>query len=179
MSKHKNRSFESRDRRAQFEHPPASRLSPNVVVAVAGAVFAVVLVYAMASSGRGTAGTDSSNIAPVGADLSLPLSTFADGAARFYRYTTAAGREVRFFVMKSSDGVVRAAFDACDTCYRDKRGYHQQGDVMVCNKCSRTFPSNEINVLRGGCNPSPLERTVAGDQVVLKAADLERGALYF
>jgi uncharacterized membrane protein len=111
--------------------------------------------------------------------VSLPVATFADGAARFYRYTTAAGREVKFFVMKSSDGVLRAAFDACDTCYRERKGYHQQGDVMVCRNCGRSFRSADINVLQGGCNPAPLERTIAGDQLVLKAASIELGAMYF
>lgn len=81
--------------------------------------------------------------------------------------------------MKSSDGVVRAALDACDTCYRERKGYHQQGDVMVCNNCRRTFRSVDINVLQGGCNPAPLERTVVGDHLVLTAASLELGAVYF
>ena len=118
-------------------------------------------------------------IAGAGSDVTLPVSTFADGAARFYRYTTTAGREARFFVMKSSDGVVRAAFDACDTCYRERKGYRQQGDVMVCNSCRRTFRSVDINVLQGGCNPGPLERTVVGDQLVLTGASIELGAMYF
>ena len=46
------------------------------------------------------------------ADLDVPAATFDDGLAHFYRYVTAAGREVRFFVMKSRDGKVRAALDA-------------------------------------------------------------------
>jgi uncharacterized membrane protein len=110
-----------------------------------------VLVYAIASGRQaGPADVPVMEIAGAGTDVSLPVATFADGRARFYRYATSAGREVRFFVMKSSDGVLRAAFDACDTCYRDKLGYHQEGDVMVCNKCGRTFRSVDINVLQGG-----------------------------
>lgn len=180
MSKHKKHHHHPHDRRAQFEAPPPRRVSPTAAVLVMCVLLGGVLVYLIAS-GR-PAGPDSlpvTDIAGSGTDVALPAATFADGAARFYRYTTAAGREVRFFVMKSSDGVIRAAFDACDTCYREKRGYHQEGDVMVCNKCGRSFRSVDINVLQGGCNPAPLERAVVGDQVVLKAASIAQGTFYF
>jgi uncharacterized membrane protein len=182
MSKHKKHPSHSHDRRAQFEAPPARRrgVSPTAVMVALSLMFGGVLVYVIAS-GRQAGGSEMpvTQIAGRGADVNLPVAAFADGAARFYRYTTAAGHEVKFFVMKSSDGVVRAAFDACDTCYRDKLGYYQQGDVMVCRKCGRTFRSVDINVLRGGCNPAPLERNVVGDQIVLTATSIEAGVAYF
>ncbi len=81
--------------------------------------------------------------------------------------------------MKSSDGVMRAAFDACDVCFREKKGYRQEGDVMVCNNCGQRFPSTKINVLKGGCNPAPLGRTVQGDSLVINASDIEQGGWYF
>jgi uncharacterized membrane protein len=147
------------------------------VLAVAGVLLAVV-VFVIASSGQATDHPGWTDVTS-GADVVVPVATFDDGVARFYRYTTARGGEVRFFVMKSADGVVRAAFDACDTCYRDRLGYYQRGDVMVCNKCQQTFRSVDINVLQGGCNPAPLERRVVGDRLVLDAAAIERGAIYF
>jgi len=170
------------DRRARFEEQPSrsswsSATSAMLVVCVLLAgVFAYLVTSAPGAQSEPDAGVA---VATAGQDVQLPLATFSDGAARFYRYTTAGGREIRFFVMRSSDGVVRAAFDACDTCFRDRRGYRQQGDVMVCNKCSRSFRSVDINVLQGGCNPAPLERAVVGDQVVLRAAALEAGEGYF
>ena len=180
MSKHKKHPHHGHDRRAQFEaHPRRKGVSPTVVMLAASAVFAGVLVYVIAS-GRQSANTvPVTEIAEAGADVNLPVAMFADGAARFYRYTTTPGREITFFVMKSSDGVIRAAFDACDTCYRARLGYQQQGDVMVCNKCGRSFRSVDINVLQGGCNPAPLERNIVGDHVTLKAASLAAGATYF
>lgn len=181
MSKHKKHPNHSHDRRAQFDTPPPRRgLSPTALVLAVCVLLGFVLVYLIAS-GRPAGGSEvaTTQITGTGADVALPVATFADGQARFYRYAMATGREVRFFVMKSADGVLRAAFDACDTCYRDKLGYHQQGDDMVCNKCGRTFRSVDINVLQGGCNPAPLERTVVGDQIVLKAASIEAGVSYF
>ena len=75
--------------------------------------------------------------------------------------------------------MIRAAFNACDVCYLDKKGYRQEGDDMVCNNCGQRFPSELINEVRGGCNPSPLVRTIEGDEVVIRVDDILSGARYF
>ncbi len=108
----------------------------------------------------------------------LPLSTFDDQKAHFYTYMH-EGRSIEFFVLKSKDGVVRAAFNACDVCFQSKKGYRQEGDEMVCNNCGNRFPSNKINELRGGCNPSPLDRIVEGDTLVILVEDIIEGQIYF
>lgn len=108
----------------------------------------------------------------------LPLSTFDDGQAHFYTYIH-EGRPIEFFVLKSKDGVVRAAFNACDVCFPAKKGYHQEGDEMVCDNCGSRFPSNLINEVRGGCNPSPLDRSVEGDTLVIQVGDIVGGLDYF
>jgi hypothetical protein len=108
----------------------------------------------------------------------LPLSTFGDYQAHFYTYMH-QGRPIEFFVLKSKDGVVRAAFNACDVCFPAKKGYRQEGDEMVCNNCGTRFPANQINEVRGGCNPSPLDRTVDGDTLVIQVEDIVRGLDYF
>jgi uncharacterized membrane protein len=110
--------------------------------------------------------------------VSLPLSELT-GKAAFYEYKTASGKEVRFFAMRSSDGVYRAALDSCDVCFAAKQGYHQEGDDMVCNKCGNHFHSSQINEVRGGCNPVGLERKVTGDRLVIKSSELEQGVEYF
>jgi uncharacterized membrane protein len=106
------------------------------------------------------------------------VSDLKDGKAHFYTIK-AGGKTVNFFVMKSSDGIIRAAFDACDVCYREKKGYREEGDYMVCNNCGQRFPSRKINEVKGGCNPSPLNRTIVGNNVVLKVNDIQSGAFYF
>lgn len=108
----------------------------------------------------------------------LPLSTFDDFKAHHYTYMH-LGRPIEFFVLKSNDGVVRAAFNACDVCFLSKKGYTQDGDEVVCNNCGRRFPSDQINVVHGGCNPSPLQRTVEGDSLVIQVEDIVRGQEYF
>jgi len=108
----------------------------------------------------------------------LALSTFDDYKAHFYTYVV-NGRSVEFFVVKSQDGVVRAAFNACDVCFQAKLGYRQEGDVMVCNNCGRRFPTDQVNEVQGGCNPSPLTRTISGDNVIILGTDLAQCLSFF
>jgi uncharacterized membrane protein len=112
--------------------------------------------------------------------FTYPLSLFDDGKARHFQYADAAGNvTVGYFILKSTDGVVRAAFDACDVCWRAGKGYYQEGSTMVCRNCGRRFESVMVNEVQGGCNPAPLNRTIQGDQVVIRVDDLEKGRIYF
>ena len=114
----------------------------------------------------------------VNGQISIPLADVSDGKARFFTYRS-GGTEVKFFVLKSRDGIVRAALDTCDVCYRDKKGYRQEGDFMICNNCDQQFRSDRINEISGGCNPVPLQRTVAGDRLIIPEAELAGGVRYF
>jgi hypothetical protein len=108
----------------------------------------------------------------------LPLSSFDDMKAHHFTYMH-EGQPIEFFVLKSNDGVVRAAFNACDVCFGSKKGYTQDGDHMICNNCGRRFPADQINVVHGGCNPSPLGRIVEGDTLVIEVKDILAGKGYF
>ena len=111
--------------------------------------------------------------------VTYPEQTFANGKARHFTYKTEDGVSIRYFILKSSDGVIRAAFDACNVCWQANKGYSQKGDVMVCNNCGRQFPSTRINEVHGGCNPVALNRKVERGTVVLYVADLLKGKHYF
>jgi hypothetical protein len=113
-----------------------------------------------------------------GGAVRFPLTTFDDQQAHHYTYMH-AGQPIEFFVLKSKDGIVRAAFNACDVCYDSKLGYTQDGDYMVCNNCGRRFPADQINVVHGGCNPSPLTRVVEGDSLVIEVEEIIKGKDYF
>ncbi len=110
--------------------------------------------------------------------IEISTSVMDDDKAHFYIYDS-NGVEIHYFVLKSSDGVIRAAFDACDSCFAEKLGYYQEGDDMVCNNCELRFPSVKINEEKGGCNPAPLDRTIDGNDVVIKISDIENGRKYF
>jgi len=118
------------------------------------------------------------SVKDVNGEVRIDVGQVNDGEAHYYSFED--GRNtIKFFVIKSSDGVIRAAFDACDVCFPAKKGYTQQGDFMVCNNCGRKFHSARVNVVEGGCNPAPLKREKLGDQLVIKVADILPGARFF
>lgn len=114
----------------------------------------------------------------VNGKIEIPLKKVDDGKAHYFKFEQ-DGTTINFFVVQSNDGVIRAAFDACDVCFPAKKGYTQDGDFMICNNCGRRFHSSRINVVEGGCNPAPLRRQVVGDKLVIKTSDIIPGARYF
>jgi len=168
---------DSRERkRAQFADgaPPKRKAAAWLILAViALAAVAAFVVF----RGRGE---QAANVIPNSAsgDIRIPLAELS-GTAKFYDYTLADNKKMRFFALKSSDGVYRAALDACDTCYHAKKGYHQEGDDMVCNNCGMHFHSAQVNEVHGGCNPVSLPRQIEGDALVIKASDLQARQEYF
>ena len=119
------------------------------------------------------------NAQPHNGFFSFPVSEFQDGRARHFSFQVSPNKTIRFFVIKSSDGVIRAAFDACEVCYRAQKGYVQQGDNMVCMNCGMKFKSVKVNEVTGGCNPSALRRTVKDGKVLISQQDMLVGAKYF
>lgn len=110
--------------------------------------------------------------------VQIPLGEVNDGKAHYYEYKH-DGKEIKFFVIKSRDGVIRAAFDACDVCFPAKKGYSQDGEFMICNNCGRRFHSSQINVVEGGCNPAPLARKEQDGNLVIRVQDILPGARFF
>ncbi|MGE4441057.1 MAG: Fe-S-containing protein [Desulfomicrobium sp.] len=138
------------------------------------------LVLATAGSAHAFLGLFSQNdrLTPENGQVRISLSRISDGKAHHFSFED-QGVELKFFVLKSSDGVIRAAFDACDVCFREKKGYSQDKDFMVCNNCGMRFHSSRINEVEGGCNPSPLARGIDGDELVIATSDLIAGKRFF
>ncbi len=187
MSKeNQSRSNQNREKkRAEFSQPASKKVGyKSIFIIVLVAVVALAGYIAISGSGdKPTSTTVTStapnSAAPAAADIRIPVADIGSGKAKFFDYTTSDKRPVRFFAVKSSDGVYRAALDACDTCFHAKKGYHQEGDDMVCNNCGLRFPSAKINEVAGGCNPVGLARTLEGDSLVIKASELEKSKSYF
>ncbi|PLY04938.1 MAG: DUF2318 domain-containing protein [Desulfuromonas sp.] len=165
---------ERQEKREQFTktRSKSSKLLPLVMVALVVAGGAAWLFVSPGDGGHRLVSADRDG------RILLATGDFADGQARFYRFEDESG-PIDFFVVQSRDGVIRAAFDSCDVCYRELKGYRQEGNEMVCVNCGQRFPTDKINVLKGGCNPAPLERQQRADQVVIAASDIKRGAGYF
>ena len=114
----------------------------------------------------------------VASQVSLPATLFEDGKARHFQHV-AGDFKIKYFVLKSSDGIIRAAFDACDVCWPAGKGYYQEGDYMVCRNCGRKFASVLVNEVKGGCNPAPLNRRVENGNVIIEVKDILDGRQYF
>jgi len=110
--------------------------------------------------------------------LRIPIKDIDDGNAHFFKTRADDGTMVSFFTLKSTDGVIRSAIDACDVCYRSGKGYVQEGDFMICENCKRQFPASRINVVKGGCNPAPLKRNIEGGDLVINMADINKNSWY-
>jgi len=111
--------------------------------------------------------------------ITLPVAKLVDGKARFYKFED-GGKEISFFAVKAADGSIKTAFDACDACYKSKKGYEQQGDKMNCKNCNQKFAVNRLGPnATGGCNPGYLPHQLNGGSISIKADDLKGGARYF
>ena len=111
--------------------------------------------------------------------VSIPVAKLADGKAQFYRLEE-GGKTIAFFAVKAADGSIKTAFDACDACYKAKKGYEQQGEKMNCKNCNQKFAISKLGPnATGGCNPGYLPNQVSGGNVIIKVDDLRGGAHYF
>ncbi len=170
---------EREQKRAEFHNEKKS--SNKLIIPVVVVLIAVAGVAGWLLSG-GTATSAPSGLTTVSplqdGTVRFAASEFADGKARFFRYESQRGA-IDFFVVRSNDGVIRAAFDSCDVCYKALKGYRQEGEEMVCNNCNMRFRTELVNEVKGGCNPAPLNRRQVGQEIVIAARDIEQGGRYF
>ena len=182
MSKNQKKSvaIKSAEKKAIIlEAKTKSRLPVLLVSGLAVLVIAAAAFFMTRTNGGGTVAADSFKTDVSATSITYPVELFADGKARHFRYKVDDAITIQYFILKSSDGVIRAAFDACDVCWLAGKGYQQSGDVMVCRNCGRKFASVLVNEVKGGCNPAPLNRKVEGGKVVLQIHDILTGKQYF
>lgn len=151
---------------------------PFVIAAVGVCIIAAAVVFY--STQGGNASPEAAN-GPAVVDNTLvifPANLFEDGRARHFEYVSGEDT-IRYFILKSSDGILRAAFDACDVCWPAGKGYYQEGDHMVCRNCGRRFVSVLVNEVKGGCNPAPLSRKLENNKLIIQIKDIEQGRQYF
>ncbi|MFH2057438.1 MAG: DUF2318 domain-containing protein [Pseudomonadota bacterium] len=141
-------------------------------------VFVISMFLLVGVNSHAFFGGKFTTLTPKDGKLTIPVNKIDDGIAHYYKAKSADGTMVDFFVVKSSDGVIRAAIDSCDVCYRSGKGYVQDGNVMVCTNCNRRFATDRINEVKGGCNPAPLARVMDGDNLVVSMTDINANAWY-
>jgi uncharacterized membrane protein len=111
--------------------------------------------------------------------VTIPAAQAGDGKTHFYRFND-GGKGIDFFVVKGTDGAFHVAFDACDACFKEKKGYSQEGNFMICRNCNMKFAINRIGKdNHGGCNPGHLDFALSGNSITIKDADLKAGSRFF
>jgi uncharacterized membrane protein len=146
-------------------------------IAAAAAILLILsAAQALAFSLSGRPGA--TTLEPSDGVLSIPLEGISDGKAHYFKVLADDGVLVTFFTVKSADGVVRAAVDSCDVCYRSGKGYVQEGDFMVCTNCGLKFATSRINEVKGGCNPAPLDRIIDNGNLTVRMADINANSWY-
>ncbi len=161
-----------------------NRSKGMIIGAVAAGILVVVVVAVSAGMLDGIFRKSPAEIAKAAGVMEtadavrIPLTALDSGKALFLSLES-EGRQLHYFALKSRDGAYRAALDACDVCFQSNRGYRQEGDLMVCNNCGQTFPSNRIGEIKGGCNPHPLARRIEGQYLVIGKADIVARKDYF
>lgn len=143
-----------------------------------GAIVAVALLTVAVTAFAFTLGKYE-KVKESGGVVTVSVSKLSDGKAHFYKLDD-GGKDIAFFAVKSSDGSYKTAFDACDACFKSKKGYEQAGDKMNCKNCNQKFAIAKLGPnASGGCNPGYLPHKLNGSNLTISAADIKAGARYF
>ncbi|UCD13614.1 MAG: DUF2318 domain-containing protein [Thermoplasmatales archaeon] len=172
----KGKSKRAKQRKMELERRKRNAKTMMIVSVMLIAVMCVVVYVAMSMNGNESIqNPESAQESPVQSEteVRIPLSEISD-EANFYNYNV-DGVLVRYFAVEDSGGDVHVAFDACDICYSEKKGYRQIDNVMHCINCGNEYPIISLGTenIAGGCWPSYLPMKIDGDDVVLETSDLE------
>jgi len=114
-----------------------------------------------------------------GGEIKIPVKEVNDGKVHFFTYMK-AWKRINFFVRTDEEGGLSAYFDACLTCHKQKKGYHEEGSDIVCNECNMHFRLAERKWDNtAGCSPIPLKSEITDGFIVIKTENIEKGAKLF
>ncbi|MFX0119352.1 MAG: DUF2318 domain-containing protein [Promethearchaeota archaeon] len=168
IKKTKNKSYRSKPKKLmrKGEDQNWNMLMVIVIVSIVG--FAAIIIL----QENNTSSTKFLLPQKEGDNVVLSISNLNNNA-KFYNYQTESVK-IAYFAVIGSDNNVHIAFDACDVCFAEKKGYRQNNAVMVCNNCGKQFNINSIGTdnIQGGCWPSYLPITVTDGTVQIKISDI-------
>lgn len=88
-------------------------------------------------------------------ELKILKSEITD-KVKFYPYES-DGIYMEVLAIKANDGSIRTALNTCQICFNSGQGYYkQEGDKLVCQNCGNRFGVDDVEIVRGGCNPVPI-----------------------
>lgn len=148
-------------------------IDKKTIIIVSIVVIGVVLLTLFTkkdTSGKSVGSTQT----VVGGDLTIMKADITE-EAKFYGYES-NGTYMEVLAVRASDGTVRTALNTCQICNNSGRGYYvQEGDVFICQNCGNQFNLDDIELIRDGCNPVPLEKDIKiedEEKVIIKGDSL-------
>ena len=105
----------------------------------------------------------------------------SNGQLHYYEYTAENNKNVRYFLVKASDGSIRGAVDLCVKLHPDKSGWMIYQDYYVVCKDERcSYPIAGIGTSQPGCcKPIALSVEVVEENVRISTEELEIASKYF
>lgn len=129
----------------------AAQKTKKKVFSAISVIAVLVIGFIILKFSSGGADTTSA----VSGDIKIPKSEVSENV-KFYPYK-AGNINMEVLAVKASDGTIRTAFNTCQVCFNSGRGYYkQQGDELVCQNCGNRFQLDQIEKIKGGCNPVPI-----------------------
>ena len=129
--------------------------SPNNIVVIASVVLVLIAATFTIIGVVGKSTKIASQTSANNSDLVIPISEVSE-TAKYYPYSV-DGTDMEIIALKASDGTVRTALNTCQVCYDSGRGYYiQEEDVLVCQNCGNRFSADQVELVKGGCNPVPI-----------------------
>ena len=102
--------------------------------------------------------------------IAIAVSQVNDGNLHRFEYVTTSGVQVRWIIVqKPGSGAYGIGLDACDVC--GTAGYYQRGEQVVCKRCDVVMNINTIG-FKGGCNPIPLNYSMAEGYILFEMKDI-------
>jgi hypothetical protein len=126
------------------------------VVILAAGIFTVLLIMNVLARENDILGNREGNIVS-GEDLVILKSDITE-TAKFYPYQL-GDIKLEILAVMANDGSMRTAFNTCQVCFDSGRGYYvQEGNLLVCQNCGNVFQIEQVEKIKGGCNPVPITK---------------------
>ncbi|MGE5544447.1 MAG: DUF2318 domain-containing protein [Bacillota bacterium] len=168
--------------RKQMYNNGAKKLAFWGVVAIS---LVVITYYGLKPGGNANPGSVSVSQGNISSESKAGINITKNqvtSAAKFYPYNI-DGINMEIIAVKATDGTIRTALNTCQICFDSGRGYYQQeGDFLVCQNCGNRFHIDQVEKIKGGCNPVPVlegDKQDNGDSIAISAEYLASQKQYF
>jgi len=146
-----------------------NKLTTLIIISAIIIITVVALALVLPKNAETTQDKDIAGLNGEGVTI---LKSEITNKASFFPYQ-AGDTYMEVIAIKASDGTVRTALNTCQVCTGSGRAYYEQdGDDMVCQNCGNRFTVDQIEVVKGGCNPVPvLKENKTEDNDTIKVSD--------